>query len=64
MKVNIGKVDRILRIVAGVILLSLAATGIFSPWGWVGIILLATGIAKYCPAYALLGKSSCTMENE
>jgi len=62
MKVNVGNIDRILRITAGVILVTLAATGIFSPWGWAGIILLITGIVKYCPVYGMLGMSSCPTE--
>ena len=61
MKVNVGNIDRALRIVAGVILITLAATGIFAPWGWIGVLVLITGIAKFCPAYGLLGMSTCPM---
>ena len=64
MKMNVGNIDRALRIVAGVILITLAATGIFSPWGWIGVLPLLTGIFKFCPAYALLGMNTCSIEKK
>jgi hypothetical protein len=62
MKVNVGSMDRVLRIVAGVALITLAATGTIGLWGWIGIVPLLTGIFRFCPAYALLGKSTCPMK--
>ena len=59
MKTNVGNIDRILRIVAGLVLIALAATGIIGIWGWIGIVPLLTGIFRFCPAYALLGMSTC-----
>ena len=59
MKINVGSIDRILRIVAGLVLIALAATGIIGIWGWVGIVLLLTGVFRFCPAYALLGTNTC-----
>ena len=64
MKMNVGNIDRVLRIVAGIILITLAATGIFAPWGWIGIVPLLTGTFKFCPAYALLGMNSCPMNSK
>jgi membrane-associated protease RseP (regulator of RpoE activity) len=64
MKINVGNIDRVLRIVAGIILITLAATGLFSPWGWIGVVPLLTGIFKFCPAYALLGLNTCPMKKE
>lgn len=64
MKINVGNLDRILRIVAGITLLTLAATGIFAPWGWVGVVPLLSGMFRFCPAYALLGMNSCPMQNK
>jgi membrane-associated protease RseP (regulator of RpoE activity) len=64
MKINVGNIDRALRIVAGVILITLAATGIFAPWGWIGVVPLLTGIFKFCPAYALLGLNTCPMQKK
>ena len=62
MKFNVGVVDRILRIVAGLVLITLAATGIIGIWGWIGIAPLLTGIFRFCPAYALFGMSTCPMK--
>jgi hypothetical protein len=55
MNCNIGHTDRILRITVGVTLIGLAVFGITGPWAWIGIIPLATGIFRTCPAYNLLG---------
>jgi hypothetical protein len=58
MKINVGGIDRILRIVAGLALIAWAlASG--PVWAWIGIIPLATGIVKFCPVYPLLGISTC-----
>ena len=62
MKTNVGNIDRILRILAGLVLIALAATGIIGIWGWIGIVPLLTGIFRFCPAYALLGMSTCPMK--
>ncbi|MDD1633819.1 MAG: DUF2892 domain-containing protein [Methylococcaceae bacterium] len=62
MKLNVGGIDRILRIVAGVVLITLAATGTIGIWGWIGIAPLLTGIFRFCPAYALFGMSTCPMK--
>ncbi len=62
MKFNVGTVDRILRVVAGLVLVTLAATGTVGLWGWIGVVPLATGLFKFCPAYALLGVSTCPMK--
>lgn len=62
MKINVGGADRILRIVAGLVLIALAATGTVGVWGWVGIMPLLTGIFKFCPAYTLLGINTCPMK--
>ncbi len=59
MKTNVGGVDRILRIVAGVALIGLAATGTVGIWGWIGVVPLLTGIFRFCPAYLLGGISTC-----
>lgn len=59
MKINVGTVDRALRIVAGAALVALAATGTVGAWGWIGVVPLLTGLFRYCPAYGLLGIDSC-----
>lgn len=62
MKVNVGTLDRALRIAAGLVLIALAATGTVGWWGWLGVVPLATGLLRFCPAYRLLGIQSCPME--
>ena len=64
MKSNVGGIDRALRIVAGVALIALAATGTVGLWGWIGIIPLATGFIKFCPLYTLLGFNTCPLEKK
>jgi len=54
MQCNVGNTDRYLRISVGAILIILALTGTIGMWGWIGIVPLATGIFRYCPAYSLL----------
>lgn len=62
MKANVGGVDRVLRIVLGLVLLGLAATGTIGWWGWLGIVPLATGLVGWCPPYAIFGISTCKMK--
>jgi hypothetical protein len=59
MKKNVGGVDRMLRIVVGLVLMALAATDVVGPWGWLGVIVLATGVFSFCGAYTLLGINTC-----
>ncbi len=59
MKANVGSFDRIARILVGLVLIALAATGTVGVWGWIGVVPLVTGLFKFCPAYALFGMSSC-----
>lgn len=59
MKVNVGSVDRILRIVGGLALIGFALAGTIGVWGYIGIVPLLTGIFRTCPAYTVLGMSTC-----
>ena len=58
MKVNVGNVD-LVRIVVGVALIGLAVAGAVGPWGYIGVVPLLTGFMRVCPAYSLLGVSTC-----
>ena len=67
MTANVGSVDRILRIVVGLLLIAWA-TGILtslvpsvtpSVWGWIGVVPLFTALVGFCPAYTLLGMNTC-----
>ncbi len=62
MTANVGTVDRVLRIVLGLALIALAATGMVGWWGYLGVVPLATALFRFCPAYALLGINSCAMK--
>ena len=59
MKANVGTLDRALRIAAGLLLLGLTLAGVIGVWGWIGLLPLATGLFRFCPAYPLLGISTC-----
>lgn len=59
MTANVGTWDRALRIVLGLVLLSLVFVGPKTPWGLLGLIPLLTGIAGFCPAYRLIGANTC-----
>jgi hypothetical protein len=64
MKANVGGIDHVVRILAGIGILSLVFVleGSARYWGLVGLLPLATGLFRFCPAYALFGLSSCPME--
>ncbi len=60
---NVGSIDRALRVVLGLGLLSLVFVGPQTAWGWFGIVPLATALLGSCPAYTLLGLSTCPLKN-
>lgn len=59
---NEGTIDRAVRVTAGLVLLSLVFTGPQTPWGWIGLVPLATGLIGWCPAYSLFGIRTCKTE--
>ena len=59
MKSNEGTVDRILRVLVGIIVLSLAFVGPKTPWAYLGLVPLLTGAIGFCPLYAILGINTC-----
>ncbi len=54
-KRNVGTIDRALRAIIGIVLIALVFVGPKTPWGWIGIIPLATAIIGWCPPYSLIG---------
>jgi hypothetical protein len=63
MTANVGGIDRVLRIVAGLALIALALTQVVGMWGYiVGGIVLATGVFRFCGAYTLLGLNTCPLK--
>jgi hypothetical protein len=59
MNKNIGNIERIIRIAIGLMILSLTFVGPQSLWVLIGILPLVTGLAGWCPPYAMLGISTC-----
>lgn len=58
-KSNVGGIDRVLRIIVGLVLIALVFVGPQSPWGWLGLVPLLTGLVGTCPLYSLMGLSTC-----
>ncbi len=64
MKSNVGGMDRILRIVLGLVLIGLTLTGGVGAWGWLGLVPLATGAIGWCPPYAIFGWNTCSTKTK
>ncbi len=60
---NVGTVDKAVRIVIGLVLIALVFVGPQTPWGWIGVILVATGLIGFCPLYRLVGINTCPTKN-
>ncbi|QQP92414.1 DUF2892 domain-containing protein [Skermanella sp. TT6] len=58
-----GMIDRALRVVAGLLLISLVFVGPQTPWGWIGLVPLLTAFIGFCPAYTLLGIRTCPLKH-
>ncbi|WP_426138147.1 YgaP family membrane protein [Psychrobacter sp. TWR1-1-1] len=58
MEINIGSTERLLRIIAGVVIIGL---GLYfqSWWGVIGLVPLLTGFFRFCPLYKMLGMNTC-----
>jgi hypothetical protein len=61
MKANVGTIDRVVRLAAGLVLIALAVTGTVGPWAYVGVVPLLTGLFRVCPLYSVLGWSTCPL---
>jgi Protein of unknown function (DUF2892) len=66
MTANVGMIDRVLRVILGVLLIAFALRVGFpeTGWnwiGWIGVIPILTAIFGYCPAYSVVGLSTCTL---
>lgn len=59
MKMNVGSIDRLVRAVIGLGLITLVFVGPRTPWGWIGLVLLGTAFVGWCPLYRLIGLSTC-----
>ena len=61
---NEGMKDRILRVIVGAVLLTLVFVGPRTPWGWLGLIPLVTGLLGTCPVYTLFGLRTCPLKTD
>jgi len=64
MKLNVGGIDRILRILVGLGLVAWAALLGGPVWAWIGIVPLATGAIGFCPFYPLIGLNTCPAKKD
>jgi hypothetical protein len=55
---NLGKKDRVIRVIVGVILIGLTLSGTIGVWGWLGLVLIVTALLSFCPVYTFLGVNS------
>jgi|UPI00032226B9 hypothetical protein len=58
---NEGMPDRLIRVIVGIIVIALVFVGPKTPWGWLGLVPLITGLVGWCPAYTLLGIRTCPL---
>ncbi len=59
---NEGNLDRVLRVVLGLVLISLVFVGPATPLGWIGLVPLVTGLVGTCPIYSMLGFNTCPLK--
>jgi len=64
MQTNVGSMDKTIRVILGIGLIFLATTHIWWPWGWIGLIPLATGLFGWCPAYQIFGLNTCPAKKD
>jgi hypothetical protein len=62
MKANVGTIDRTIRVVLGLGLIAATLMGAIGPWGWLGLVPLATGVFRFCPVYLPFGIRTCAVK--
>ena len=62
MQANVGSIDRAIRIVLGLGLIAATLMGAIGHWGWLGLVPLATGVFRFCPAYMPFGLRTCAVK--
>jgi len=60
---NVGSIDRALRVLIGLALIAMVFVGPQTPWGWIGIVPLATAALSWCPLYTVLGIRTCKTDS-
>lgn len=61
-KTNVGNVDSVLRVFLGAVMIAMVFVGLQTPWGWLGIIPLLTGLFSTCPLYSIFGLRTCAKQ--
>ena len=64
MQMNIGRLDQVIRLFLGMLLVGLTLAEIIGAWGWIGLVPLATGLLRFCPAYSILGVQTCPLHEQ
>ena len=64
MQKNVGSTERVIRVAAGLGLISLVFIGPQTPWGWIGLLPIATGLIGWCPPYSLFGINTCSVNKK
>ena len=59
---NEGSLDRVARVALGIVLLVMALRGLYTPWTWIGVVPLLTGLVGTCPLYSVLGINTCKVK--
>jgi hypothetical protein len=62
-KTNEGTIDRVLRVIVGLALIAIVFVGPQTPWGWIGLVPLLTGLVGTCPLYTVLGIRTCKLKS-
>ena len=63
MQANVGTLDRAMRVIAGIVLIIATLLGYIGAWGWIGVVFIATGLLRFCPAYLPFGLSTCKTQD-
>ena len=59
---NEGPIDRVLRVIVGIALIAIVFVGPQTPWGWIGVVPLLTGLVAFCPLYRIIGVNTCSVK--
>ncbi|SFF84230.1 YgaP family membrane protein [Neptunomonas qingdaonensis] len=59
MEKNIGSVDKVIRVLVGLVLIALVFVGPQTPWGWIGVPVILIALVGICPLYKIIGMSTC-----
>ena len=64
MKANVGGFDRVLRNMVGLVLVIMTIGDVIGSWGYLGLVVLATGMFSFCGAYTFLGINTCAVHHD